>query len=138
QVLTTVLKLVPMAAVVVLGAWVLVATPARYTAHLPPTPIGMHGVMAASAIALFAMIGIESAMMPAGRVKHPERTIPRATLAGTALVTFIYVVVSAVPLLLVRQHVLAGSGAPLSLLMNHLAGAASGRWFALFVVISGL
>lgn len=138
QVVTTILKLLPLLVVVLLGGWVLVHSPASYVAHVPAVPIGMHAVTAASALTLFAMIGIESAAMPAARVRHPERTIPRATMVGTVLTVLIYIVVSAVPLLLVRQHALAGSGAPFSLLVNHLLGGDLGRWIALFVVVSGL
>lgn len=138
QVVTTVLKLLPMLAVVVLGGWILLHSPASYAAHPPATPIGLGAVMTASALALYAMIGIESAMVPAGRVADPGRTIPRATIVGTIATTLIYTAVSAVPLLLIPQHELARSGAPLSLLMNQFAGADMGRWLALFVVISGL
>ena len=138
QVVTTVLKLVPMAAVAVLGAWVLLHSPSDYVAHVPATPIGMHAVMGASALALFAMIGIESAAMPAASVNDPGRTIPRATMIGTILVVLIYLVVSTVPLLLVRQQDLATSSAPLSLLMQQLMGPGFARWLGLFVVISGL
>lgn len=138
QVVTTVLKLLPMLAVAVLGGWILLHSPTSYTAHPPATPISLGAVMTTSALALFAMLGIESAMVPAGRVEDPGRTIPRATIAGTIATTLIYTVVSAVPLLLIPQHELAQSGAPLSLLMNQFAGADAGRWLALFVVISGV
>ena len=60
--------------------------------------------MAASTIALFAMLGIESASVPAARVDNPGRTIPRATMAGTVLVALIYIIVSTVPLLLIPQQ----------------------------------
>lgn len=138
QVVTTVLKLVPMVAVAVLGAWVLIHSSSDYVAHVPTTPISMHAVMGASALALFAMIGIESAAMPAARVDSPGRTIPRATMIGTGVVVLIYLVVSTVPLLLVRQGDLAASSAPLSLLMEQLMGPGYARWLGLFVVISGL
>lgn len=138
QVATTVLKLLPMLAIVLLGGWVLVHAPASYIAHPPPTPLGLQPVVAASALALFAMIGIESAAMPAARVRDPGRTIPRATMVGTVLTTLIYLVVSAVPLLLLAQDQLAQSGAPFALLVKHVVGGDWARWLALFVVISGL
>jgi APA family basic amino acid/polyamine antiporter len=43
-----------------------------------------------------------------------------------------------VPLLLIRQQELAEASAPFALLMERFAAAGSGRWLALFVVISGL
>jgi APA family basic amino acid/polyamine antiporter len=138
QVLTTALKLLPMLAVALLGAWLLLTSPALYTSHLPTTPLRLGDVMAASTIALFAMLGLESATVPAGRVDDPARTIPRATMAGTVLTAVIYLVVSTVPLLLIPQGELASSGAPFATVMDRHAGVGAGRWLALFVVISGL
>ena len=138
QIVTTTLKLLPMLAIAVLGGWVLLSSPASYAAHPPTTPVTFAGVMAASTIALFAMLGIESASIPASRVDNPGRTIPRATMTGAVVVALIYVVVSTVPLLLLRQDVLASASAPFALLMDTFGHAGSGRWLALFVVISGL
>lgn len=138
QIVTTALKLVPMLAIALLGGWVLVTSPASYVAHPPSTPITLSAVMAASTIALFAMLGIESASVPAARVDNPGRTIPRATMAGTVLTAVIYIIVSTVPLLLINQHDLANASAPFSLLMDRFGSVGFGRWLALFVVISGL
>jgi APA family basic amino acid/polyamine antiporter len=138
QIVTTALKLLPMLAIALLGGWVLLDSPASYVAHPPTTPITLGDVMAASTIALFAMLGIESASVPAARVDDPGRTIPRATMTGTVLTAIIYIIVSTVPLLLIRQQELADAGAPFALLMERFGAAGSGRWLALFVVISGL
>jgi len=94
--------------------------------------------MAASTVALFAMLGIESAAVPAGRVRDPDRTIPRATMAGTLLTAAIYVVVSSMALLLIPQQQLAGSSAPFVDLLDGFTGMGNGRLLAIFVVVSGL
>lgn len=138
QVVTTALKLLPMVAVAVLGAWLLLTSPATYTEHLPSTPLRFGDVLAASTVALFAMLGLESATVPAGRVKDPARTIPRATMAGTILTAIVYLTVSTVPMLLIPQQELATAGAPFATLMDRHVGAGFGRWLALFVVVSGL
>jgi APA family basic amino acid/polyamine antiporter len=138
QVVTTALKLLPMVAVALLGAWLLLTAPSTYTSHMPATPVGLGDVMAASTIALFAMLGLESATVPASRVENPARTIPRATMAGTVLTAVIYIIVSSVPLLLIPQQELGSSGAPFATLMDRFVGAGFGRWLALFVVVSGL
>ena len=138
QIVTTVLKLLPMLAIAVLGGWVLLTSPASYVAHTPATPVTLGGVMVASTIALYAMLGIESASVPAARVDHPGHTIPRATMTGTIVVAVIYIIVSAVPLLLLGQRELGAASAPFALLLERFGSAGSGRWLALFVVISGL
>jgi APA family basic amino acid/polyamine antiporter len=138
QVVTTALKLVPMGVLVLLGAWLVLTQPSVYTAQPPATPLSLEGLMAASTIALFAMLGIESAAVPAGRVRDPERTIPRATMAGTLLTAAIYVVVSSMALLLLPQQELARSSAPFAALLDQYMGVGTGRVLALFVVVSGL
>jgi APA family basic amino acid/polyamine antiporter len=138
QLVTTALKLLPMLAIALLGAWMLLKSPHAYVAHLPTQTITLADSMAASTIALFAMLGIESATVPASRVENPGRTIPRATLFGTLLTAAIYLIVSTVPLLLIPSQELAASPAPFALLMDRFVGDGFGRWLAVFVVVSGL
>lgn len=141
QVLTTALKLLPMLVVVGLGVWVLFSDPGAYTRTIPSTPIsltGATGIMAACTTVLYSMLGIESATVPAGQVRDPERTIPRATMVGTILVSVIYIVVSTVPILLIPQAELGASDAPFVDLLDRLLGVGPGRLLAAFVVISGI
>lgn len=138
QVVCTALKLLPMVAVVLLGIWILLSDAGAYTRTVPATAVTFPQTMAASTIALFAMLGLESASVPAGRVRDPGRNIPRATLVGTLLTAVIYILVSTVPLLLIPQAELAQSSAPFVALLDHELGAGNGRWLALFVVVSGL
>ncbi|MBL8551343.1 MAG: amino acid permease [Hyphomonadaceae bacterium] len=138
QIITTTLKLVPMIAIILLGVWLLFSEPGAYTRSSPTTPIALPQIMAASTIALFAMLGMESASIPAGRVKDAKRTIPIATLVGTLATALIYVAISVIPMLLIPQAELAASQAPFVDLLNRMLGDNVGRWIALFVVISGL
>lgn len=138
QIVTTALKLLPMAAIVLLGAWLLLTEPATYTRQVPATPLSLEALMAASTVALFAMLGIESAAVPAGRVRDPARTIPRATMAGTLLVAAVYIAVSSMALLLIPQSTLAQSTAPFVDLLDGYLGQGVGRVLAVFVVVSGL
>lgn len=138
QLLTTALKLLPQAGIMVLGLWQLLVHPLAYVQHLPSNPITLHQTMAASTIALFAMLGIECAIVPAGKVRDPERTIPRATLAGALLVALIYVSVSAVAVLLIPQATLSASNAPFADLFQRFLGTGAAKWVTAFVIISGL
>jgi len=84
------------------------------------------------------MLGVEAATIPAGRVRDPARTIPRATMAGTLLTAAIYVAVSTIAILLIPQQELAASTAPFVDLLNRYASHGNGQWLAAFVVVSGL
>jgi basic amino acid/polyamine antiporter, APA family len=138
QVATTLLKLLPMGFVILLGAWVLLVEPGAYTRHVPTTPLSGAAVLAASTIALFALLGVEAATVPASRVRDPARTIPRATLAGAVVAAGVCIAISAVLLFLVPQDQLALSQAPFADLLERHSLPGSGRWLAAFVVISGL
>jgi APA family basic amino acid/polyamine antiporter len=138
QVITTALKLVPQAGIIALGAWVLLARHATQAVHLPATPASLAAVLGASSIALFAMLGIECAAVPAGKVRDPGRTIPRATFAGTLIVALIYLCISGVPMLLIPQAQLAASSAPFADLFARFLGDGYGKLLAAFVIVSGL
>ncbi|MDB6011556.1 MAG: amino acid permease [Gammaproteobacteria bacterium] len=138
QMVTTVLKLLPLVGIVILGIWQLIVHPSVYVAHVPPNPVSLQEVMAASTIALYAMLGIECAMIPAGKVIDPARTIPRATIVGTVATALICMSVSIVPMLLIPQAQLSTSNAPFADLFGQYLGAQYGPWLALFIVISGL
>jgi APA family basic amino acid/polyamine antiporter len=138
QVVTTALKLVPMVVVIALGSWLLLADPGAYTRHPPSAPIEFGSMLAASTIALYAMLGVESAAVPAGRVRDAATTIPRATMVGTLLTAAVYVAVSGIAIALIPEAELAASQAPFADLLDRLLGAGSGRWLSVFVVVSGL
>ena len=138
QVVTSLLKIVPLLLVMVVGAFSILANPGEFTPNVPTTPITGQASMAAAAVALYAMLGFESAAVAAGRVRDPERTIPRATLIGTLVVAVLYVAIVAIGMLVVPQATLATSDAPFVTITNHLLGPGNGRWISLFVVISGL
>ena len=83
QLLTTVLKLVPL---VVFGAialwWVDTSDYAPFNPSGQPLP---HAIQATVALTLWAFLGLEAATVPAGAIENPQRTIPRATVLGTLL-----------------------------------------------------
>jgi APA family basic amino acid/polyamine antiporter len=138
QMVSTVLKLLPLAAVILLGIMVLMTDSQAYARHLPSSPLSLEATAAAATVSLFSMLGVECATIPAGKVDNPEITIPRATIAGTLFAAMVYIGVSAIPLLLLPQAGLEKSSAPFADLLNHYWGAGSGRWLAFFVVISGI
>jgi APA family basic amino acid/polyamine antiporter len=75
------------------------------TANLPalnPSQAPTLSVLAATALlTMWAFVGLEAGVVPAGSVKDPERTMPRAVIAGTIMVTLIYLAATAAVMLLV-------------------------------------
>jgi len=138
QVLSSALKLLPLLGIIALGVWAVFAPHPQPVLHAPPTPLSLSGVVAASTLALYSMLGVESAALPAGRVRDPARTIPRATFIGTLVVALICFCASLVPILMIPQGELAVSNAPFADLFARFLGGTSGKLLAAFVIVSGL
>lgn len=135
QLVTTVIKIVPLVAVIVIA---IVALASGSPAPLPPVAgaVTLGGVTTAASLTLWAMLGFESATIPAERIADPARTIPRATVGGTAATGVIYLFAcSAVTLLLPS---VAGSLAPFADFVEHFLGRAAGQGIAVFAAIAAL
>ncbi|MFB4319281.1 amino acid permease [Actinomadura sp. 21ATH] len=124
QVVTTVIKLVPLLLIAVVGLFFVEA--GTYGEFNASGGSAFSAVTAAAALTLWSFIGLESATVPAEDVKDPERTIPRATVAGTAVTALIYVLGTVAVLGLVPAAALATSTAPFA----DAADAAFGGWAA--------
>ena len=137
QLVTTLLKLIPLFGAIGVAAWALSSGRVSLPAH-DSVPIGPGAINAAATLALFPMLGFESAMAAGERVDDPRRTIPRATLIGTAIIGLIYLLsCSAVTMLLPAAEV-AGSSAPFSHFFSALIDPKVGAVVALFAAIAAL
>ena len=135
QAVTTVLKLMPLLAVSVAGA---LYTRLDAAVHLADVPVTLDGTAAAATLTLWAVLGLESATVPADKVKDPDRTIPRATLAGTMLTAVVCAVTCSIVMLTVPAAQLATSGAPFAEAARVFWGERSATLISLFAAISAL
>lgn len=138
QLLTTILKLFPLVAVAGLAGLVLLRKGEGAVMPFEPSALSASGITAAGALTLWAMLGVESATIPAEQVDQPARNIPRSTLFGTAFTGVIYLVVSAGVLLLTPVAVLKGSNAPLVDFVAYHGGGDLRLVLAAFAAISAL
>jgi APA family basic amino acid/polyamine antiporter len=132
QVVTTVLKFVPLVLIGVIGIFFL------DTDNLTPfAPEGTWSAISAAApLTLWAFIGLESATVAAEEVKDPERTIPRATIIGTAVTTVVYIVATVAIMGVVSQGTLAESTSPFALAAGEMFGGSWDKVIALVALIS--
>ena len=130
QVITTIMKLVPLVAMATIGLfWV------NWSHFLPFNTSGMNpfaAVTAVAALTLWAFLGVESATIPADDVKDPSKTIPRATILGTAVVALVYILSTVAVMGIIPLAQLGKSGAPFA----DAAGSAWGHW-AFYAVVIG-
>ena len=138
QVLTTVLKLLPLAAAIVLT--LLVAGGDGGTSLRPyrAEEISLGAITATAALTLWAMVGFESATIPAGHVRNPERTIPRATILGTILAGLVYLIACSGVALLLPAEQAARSNAPFADFIGLYWGSGPASLVALFATVSAL
>jgi len=132
QLVTTLLKLLPLFLVAASGLLLGDATgvPAA-NPNNEPLPLLIAGMVM---ITMWAYLGFETVTVPADDVVEPERTIPRALVAGTLTVTAVYMLVTFGVMALIPADELATS-------TSALADAASvvfGPWGASLVAVGAL
>ncbi|WP_118856853.1 APC family permease [Sphingomonas mesophila] len=128
-VLTTPIKLVPLLAVIVLVS--VTGAQGQALAPLAPIPMTINTIATAAALTLFALTGFENATAPVGKVRDPERNIPRALILGTAFVALLYLLASTSVLLLLPSAAAEASTAP-------FADALASRWGESAAILAAL
>jgi APA family basic amino acid/polyamine antiporter len=82
---TTMLKIAPLLVFVLVGSFWIHAGNFQWSGTVSGTGLGR-----AVILAMFAFMGMETALSASGEVLHPERTIPRALALGMSAVTLLY------------------------------------------------
>jgi APA family basic amino acid/polyamine antiporter len=134
QIVTTVLKLVPLVLIGTLGLFWIQAD--NFMPFNTSGQSDLAAISAAAALTLWAYLGLESATVPAGEVIDPERTIPRATVLGVLIAATVYISVTIVAIGVVPSAQLAASAAPLADAAQVMWGATGGVLIAIGAVIS--
>jgi basic amino acid/polyamine antiporter, APA family len=136
QVLTTVLKSIPLIAILVVAAIFLGrGVPVAPQAHVP---IAIGSVAGAASLALFSMLGSESAVVSGDKVKNPRRTLPIASIVGAAITGAIYVCATTAVFYLLPSSQAANSASPFADATQPLIGSMAGSAIAFFAAISAL
>jgi APA family basic amino acid/polyamine antiporter len=125
QVLTTVLKLLPLIAVVLILAGLAVTDTARFGAHAHKGFVPTEFTTALT-LAFFPLVGFEAACLAAERVRDPARNVLRATLFGTALTGLLYVIISNGVVFALPEATVAAAGAPIAMFVETFWGRAAG------------
>jgi APA family basic amino acid/polyamine antiporter len=133
------LKLCLIMAFVAIGTWRLLERPDE---PIPPGVIMAPGAppLGAFAVSLvwisFAYSGWNAAVYVAGEVRDPERNLPRALLAGCALVTLLYLALNAVFVHAAAPAELAGEIEVGAIAAEALGGPSLRRLLALIVALA--
>lgn len=111
----TVAKLLPLAILILAGLAATLHHPSLSFNHSRPfAPFGWGHFGAATVLIFWAFAGFELAVLPAGEVRTPRRTLPRGLIVGMAIVTLFYLLSSWAVVIAIPSTVAAGSSRPLS------------------------
>jgi len=134
QVITTILKLTPLILIIIGGLFYLDVENFK---PFQTTDDSIVSVLAATAmLTAFAFVGLESATIPAGNIKNPEKNVAKATLIGISVTTVVYITATVALLGLLSSSALASSEAPFSDAAGKIWGPNASYVVSLGVVIS--
>jgi APA family basic amino acid/polyamine antiporter len=136
QKITTVLKITPLLLVTIMGLFYI-----DFNNFIPfniSSVSNFSAITATATLTLFAFLGLESATIPAGNIHEPEKTIPRATMIGTIITIFIYVLSSTVVMGMIPAAELKNSNAPFADAAAIIWGDRARYWVAAGAIVSTL
>jgi APA family basic amino acid/polyamine antiporter len=135
QLVTTVLKVVPLVAVGTLG--LLMLDTGNFTPFNVSGESDISAVTATAALTLWGFLGLECATIPAEEVRNPERTIPLATVLGTVATAAIYLLSTAAVMGVMSSGELAATSAPYGEAATRMWGGWAGKLVAGGAAVAG-
>lgn len=134
QVTATLIKIIPLVAVILLVA-------ARFgggeaVEPLAAVPVTLAGISAAAALMLFSLTGFEAAAVTANVTQDSTHTVPKATIIGTGFTGLIYLLATVATLMLLSSALAAQSSAPFADAIAPLLGPTAGAVVAVIAAIS--
>lgn len=136
QLFTTIIKILPIIFIIIIGVFFFDID------NLPAFNLTAESNFTAfssvASLTLFAFLGIECATIPAGNIANAEKTIPRATMFGTIIVSTLYILGTVVLFGVLPLDILQKSPAPFAEAAKIIGGDYGGYFVAIGVIISGL
>lgn len=131
QIAMTVLKIAPL--VLLVGFAVFAGSAANLPPANPSQEPPLQILSATALLTMWAFVGLECGVVPAANVRDPQRTIPRAVIAGTLTAAVIFIASTAAVMYLVPAQTLATSKAPF-----FEAAAGMGAWGPVLIALGAL
>src|SRR5690242_14764440 len=123
QIITTIIKFVALAFMSIVGLFYIKS--ANFTPWNVSGESAINAIGGGMAIALFSYLGVETASVAAGKVRDPDRNVPRATVLGTVATAVVYMLSLTAVFGILSTTQLAASTAPFSDAVNVMLG---GSW----------
>ena len=136
QVITTVLKLLPLVFVIIFGIFFFSLD--NFPEFNMTDESNFTSFSLVAALTLYAFLGLESASIPAENIHNPEKTVPKATMYGTIISTCIYIFSTIVLFGILPTETLQNSPAPFAEAGEIIGGKYTGYFIATGAIISGM
>lgn len=138
QTFFTWMKLLAVATIVVLGVWFTVQRQAPPINSGAPPALSYSGFVKAMIAGLFAYGGWHMVTYAAEETKDPARTIPRALMSGTLIVTIAYIAINAVYLAVLPLEVVVSSRRVAADFADVVVGTGGAHALSALVILSTL
>jgi APA family basic amino acid/polyamine antiporter len=115
----TIVKLAPLVFFAGIGIFYMFSNAASAATNFSPfSPLGFGNFGLALVLIFWAYAGFEISTIPAGEIRDPGRTIPRAIILGISIVTIFYLITNIVLFGIRPYNLLAGDNVPLATATN--------------------
>lgn len=133
-VVTTIGKLIPLLLIGFVGIFTIHGD---YFKPFNASDVGnLQAIIAASALTLFAFVGIEAASVTGDKIANPERNIPLSTMIGTVVAAVVYILGTTAVFGNVPRDQLLVSGSPFADAGKAIFGSWGGNLIAIGAIIS--
>ncbi len=134
QLVTTILKIIPILFIALVGIFYINSD--YYFPLNLSTESNFSAIATTTTLTFFAFLGMESATIPSASVENSASTIRKATILGTVITIFVYVLSSAAIMGIMPAETLAESTAPFADAAAMFWGESAKYWVAGGAVIS--
>ena len=136
QLITTIFKILPLLFVIIVGLFFFEFD--NFPTFNLTGESNFSAISAVATLTLYAFLGIECATIPAENIENPDKTIPKATMLGTIIVTILYILGTVVLFGVLPLDILQNSPAPFAEAAKIIGGNYGGYFVAVGVLISGI
>ena len=136
QIITTILKLLPILIVIVFGIFFFDISNFPKFNLTNNSDISIIPIVAS--LTLYAFLGIESASIPAENVKNPKKNIPKATMIGTLICVLVYFSGTVILFGILPVEIMQNSPAPFVDAAEKIGGKYMASFVGLGTIIAGI
>ncbi len=136
QIITTILKLLPILIVIVFGIFFFDISNFPKFNLTNNSDITIIPIVAS--LTLYAFLGIESASIPAENVKNPKKNIPKATMIGTLICVLVYFSGTLILFGILPVEIMQNSPAPFVDAAEKIGGKYMASFVGLGTIIAGI